>query len=84
MKDKLKNMFTGKKRKENLVVLLVIVIIVVISINYRWRDVNISLDDNRGSDDVNKNGKIKESEKTKLKKYFSDTYKINESEIEIS
>ena len=48
------------------------------------KDVNISLDDNRGSDDVNKNGKIKESEKTKLKKYFSDTYKINESEIEIS
>ena len=40
--------------------------------------------DNRGSDDDNKNGKIIESEKTKLKKYFSDTYKINESEIEIS
>ena len=48
------------------------------------KDVNISLDDNRGSDDVNKNGKIKESEKTKLKKYFGDTYKINENEIEIS
>lgn len=48
------------------------------------KDVNISLNDNRGSDDVNKNGKIKESEKTKLKKYFGDTYKINENEIEIS
>ena len=48
------------------------------------KDVNISLDDNRGSDDDNKNGKIKESEKTKLKKYFGDTYKINENEIEIS
>ena len=62
------------------------------------KDVNISLDDddrgsdddnkkgndNKVSDDVNKNGKIKESEKTKLKKYFGDTYKINENEIEIS
>ena len=61
------------------------------------KDVHISLDDNRGSDDDNKkgnnnrgsdddnkNGKIKESEKTKLKKYFGDTYKINENEIEIS
>lgn len=55
------------------------------------KDVNISLDDvnkkgndNKGSDDDNKNGKIKESEKTKLKKYFGDTYKINENEIEIS
>ena len=48
------------------------------------KDVNISLDDNRGSDDDNKNGTIKESEKIKLKKYFGDTYKINENEIEIS
>ena len=40
--------------------------------------------ENRGSDDGNKNGKIKESEKNKLKKYFGDTYKINENEIEIS
>ena len=55
------------------------------------KDVNISIDygnkkenENRGSDDDNKNGKIKESEKTKLKKYFGDTYKINENEIEIS
>lgn len=49
------------------------------------KDVNISLDDDdRGSDDDNKNGKIKESEKSKLKKYFGDTYKINENEIEIS
>ena len=55
------------------------------------KDVNISIDygnkkenENRGSDDDNKNDKIKESEKTKLKKYFGDTYKINENEIEIS
>ena len=47
-------------------------------------DDNKKGNDNRGSDDDNKNGKIKESEKTKLKKYFGDTYKINENEIEIS
>lgn len=50
MKDKLKNMFTGKKRNENLVVLLVLVIIVVISINYIWRDGN-----NKKSNPVQKN-----------------------------
>ena len=47
-------------------------------------DDNKKGNNNRGSDDDNKNGKIKESEKTKLKKYFGDTYKINENEIEIS
>ena len=50
MKDKLKNMFTGKKRNENLVVLRVLVIIVVISINYIWRDGN-----NKKSNPVQKN-----------------------------
>lgn len=40
MKDKLKNMFTGKRKNENLVVLLVLVIIVVISINYIWKGEN--------------------------------------------
>lgn len=50
MKDKLKNMFTGKKRNENLVVLLVLVIIVVMSINYIWRDGN-----NKKSNPVQKN-----------------------------
>ena len=50
MKDKLKNMFSGKKRNENLVVLLVLVIIVVISINYIWRDGN-----NKKSNPVQKN-----------------------------
>lgn len=37
MKDKIKNIFTGKRKNENLVVLLVLVIIVVISINYIWK-----------------------------------------------
>lgn len=50
MKDKLKNMFTGKKKNENLVVLLVLVIIVVISINYIWKDGN-----NKKSNPVQKN-----------------------------
>ena len=50
MKDKLKNMFTGKKRNENLVVLRVLVIIVVMSINYIWRDGN-----NKKSNPVQKN-----------------------------
>lgn len=46
MKDKLKNMFTGKRKNENLVVLLVLVIIVVISINYIWKGENNKKDSN--------------------------------------
>ena len=36
MKDKLKNMFKGKKKTENLIVLIVILIITVVAINYIW------------------------------------------------
>ncbi len=38
MKDKLKNMFKGKKKTENLVVLIVILIVTVVAINYIWSD----------------------------------------------
>ena len=38
MKDKLKNMFKGKKKIENLVVLIVILIVTVVAINYIWSD----------------------------------------------
>lgn len=50
MKDKLKNMFTGNKRNENLVVLLVLTIIVVISINYIFKGGN-----NKNSNQIQKN-----------------------------
>lgn len=35
-KEKMKNMFKGKKKTENLVVLLILLIVVVIAINYIW------------------------------------------------
>ena len=38
MKEKLKNMFKGKKKTENLVVLIVILIVTVVAINYIWSD----------------------------------------------
>ena len=38
MKEKLKNMFKGKKKTENLIVLIVILIVTVVAINYIWSD----------------------------------------------
>ena len=38
MKDKLKNMFKGKKKTENLIVLIIILIVTVVAINYIWKD----------------------------------------------
>ena len=38
MKEKLKNMFKGKKKTENLIVLVVILIVTVVAINYIWSD----------------------------------------------
>lgn len=38
MKEKLKNMFKGKKKIENLIVLIVILIVTVVAINYIWSD----------------------------------------------
>lgn len=37
-KEKLKNMFKGKKKTENIVVLIVILIATVVAINYIWND----------------------------------------------
>ena len=39
-KEKLKNMFKGKKKTENIVVLIIILIITVVTINYIWNDGN--------------------------------------------
>ena len=44
--EKLKNMFKGKRKNENLVALLIILIIVVVSINYIWNDGNAKRDNN--------------------------------------
>ena len=38
MSDKLKNMFKGKKKTENIIVLIVILIITAVAINYIWKD----------------------------------------------
>ncbi len=37
-KEKLKNMFKGKKKTENLVTLIIVLIVTVVAINYIWND----------------------------------------------
>lgn len=49
-KEKLKNMFKGKRKTENIVVLIIILIITVVAINYIWNDDNSNNDE--GTDDV--------------------------------
>jgi len=60
VKDKLKNMFTGKRKNENLVVLLVLVIIVVISINYIWKGENNKKDSNAQKSVTQEDKNVKE------------------------
>ena len=57
MKDKLKNMFKGKKKIENLVVLIVILIVTVVAINYIWSDEK-DRDGNSDKDSVKKSTEI--------------------------
>ena len=45
MKDKLKNMFKGKKKTENLIVLIIILIVTVVAINYIWKDEDKNADE---------------------------------------
>ena len=57
MKDKLKNMFKGKKKIENLVVLIVILIVTVVAINYIWSDEK-DTDGSSNKDSVKKSTEI--------------------------
>lgn len=57
MKDKLKNMFKGKKKTENLVVLIVILIVTVVAINYIWSDKK-DTDGSNDKDSVKKSTEI--------------------------
>ncbi len=57
MKDKLKNMFKGKKKIENLVVLVVILIVTVVAINYIWSDKK-DTDGSSNKDSVKKSTEI--------------------------
>lgn len=43
-KEKLKNMFKGKKKTENLVTLIIVLIVTVVAINYIWNDEKKSTD----------------------------------------
>lgn len=43
-KEKLKNMFKGKKKTENLVTLIIVLIVTVVAINYIWSDKKKSTD----------------------------------------
>lgn len=56
--DKLKEMFKGKKKTENLLVLLVLLIIVVIAINYIWNSGEKTENDNKKLE--NENNDIKQ------------------------
>lgn len=55
MKDKLKNMFKGKKKTENLIVLIVILIITVVAINYIWSG------DSKKTDNLNEDSLIEDT-----------------------
>ena len=55
MKDKLKNMFKGKKKTENLIVLIVILIITVVAINYIWSG------DSKKTDNLNEESLIEDT-----------------------
>lgn len=55
--DNLKNMFKGKRKNENLVVLLIILVVVVISINYIWNDGNQKNEINKN---MNQSNDVKE------------------------
>ena len=57
MKDKLKNMFKGKKKTENLVVLIIILIVTVVAINYIWSDKK-DTDGSSNKDSVKKSTEI--------------------------
>ena len=52
-KEKLKNMFKGKKKTENLVTLIIILIVTVVAINYIWSD------DKKDKDTITENSKEK-------------------------
>ena len=57
-KEKLKNMFKGKKKTENIVVLIIILIVTVVAINYIWKndkentDINLKDESEKNIDDV--------------------------------
>ncbi len=80
MKDKLKNMFKGKKKTENLIVLIVILIVTVVAINYIWSDnkketdgiiKNDSIRDNLGIIQVNNKESTEDELELKLENILS-------------
>lgn len=52
-KEKLKNIFQGKRKTENLVILLVLIVIVVVAINYIWNDKNSQNDNTKYNNENN-------------------------------
>lgn len=61
-KEKIKNMFQGKRKIENLVVLLILSIIIVIAINYIWSDDKKS--NNEKNEEIPRNEVIQVSSNT--------------------
>lgn len=92
-KEKLKEMFKGKRKTENLVVLLVLLIVVVIAINYIWKDESeneITENESNYIKEVSVSTENKDETETKLEEILSTingvgkvkvmlTYKVSSS-----
>ncbi len=88
-KEKIKTMFTGKRKIENLVVLLILSIIIVIAINYIWKDekknTNEEFQDKQKSEIVQVSSKVEESSlEEKLEKILSKISGVGEVKVLIT
>lgn len=74
-KEKLKKMFQGKNKTENLIVLLIILIVTVVAINYIWSDNKVKENDNQTISnqtvEVISNSTIQDDTETKLENILS-------------
>ena len=88
-KEKIKTMFTGKRKIENLVVLLILSIIIVIAINYIWKDekknTNEQLQEKQKGEVVQVSSKAEESSlEEKLEKILSKISGVGEVKVLIT
>lgn len=88
-KEKIKTMFTGKRKIENLVVLLILSIIIVIAINYIWKDekknTKEQLQEKQKSEVVQVSSKAEESSlEEKLEKILSKISGVGEVKVLIT
>ena len=72
--DRIKNIFKGKRKTENLVILLILIVIVVVAINYIWSDKDKSINS------IDSNDGIKDFEEKNIVQVSNN---ITEDELEL-